>query len=477
MIKPEFVFLVLWGGLLVCAFLWFFAVGWVNASTHKAKRNVKLWNTMLFFFCPISLIVYLPFLIKGKKNIGDNPAQNLELFKHRGEPLLSHQYEEQESLASVRDLLTQALDNQSTDIHLEPKGDLLSSRFRIDGLLHDGPVFPHRAGLPIVSAFKVLAHINIAEKRKAQDGSFTAKIAGRTVNFRVSTTSSFYGETMVIRILDSENGLINLGDLGLLPENKEKCSGLLSRSHGMILVVGPSANGKTTTLYAILNEINIGEKNIISIEDPVEYEIPNVTQIPINPKAGVDFAGSLRSILRQDPDVIMVGEIRDAETAEMAFRSSLTGHLVLSTLHTTEAAGAITRLMDMRLEPYLISSSLIGVLAQRLVRVLCSNCKIPSMSYHPDELSEKGLHLEEEDTLYEPVGCERCRQTGYKSRVGIFELLIMDKEIKDLVSKKASTEDIFTQAREKGMTTMKEDGWQKVKQGITTVAEVERVLL
>jgi type II secretory ATPase GspE/PulE/Tfp pilus assembly ATPase PilB-like protein len=477
MIKPEFVFLILWGGLLLCAFLWFFTVGWVNASTHKTKRNVKLWNTILFFFCPISLIVYLPFFISSKKKIEDNPAQNLELFKQQGEPLLSHQYEEQESLASVRSLLTQALDNQSTDIHLEPKGNLLSSRFRIDGLLHDGPVFPQRTGLPIVSAFKVLAHINIAEKRKPQDGSFTAKIKGRTVNFRVSTTSSFYGETMVIRILDSENGLINLGDLGLLPEDKEKCSDLLSRSHGMILVVGPSANGKTTTLYAILNEINIGEKNIISIEDPIEYELPNVTQIPINPKAGVDFAGSLRSILRQDPDVIMVGEIRDAETAEMAFRSSLTGHLVLSTLHTTEAAGAITRLMDMRLEPYLISSSLVGVLAQRLVRVLCSNCKTLSMSYHPDELSKKGLQLEEEDTLYEPVGCEHCRQTGYRSRVGIFELLIVDKEIKDLITKRASTEDIFTRAREKGMTSMKEDGWQKVKQGITTVAEVERVLL
>jgi len=475
--KPEFMVLVLWGLLLIGSLLWFLAVGWVNSNAYRTGKNVRFWNTIFFFFGPVSLLVYLPLFVKGKtkKKAEGNSAESLQLFK-RGETPISFPKHDPGKLLPAKDLLIQALNRRSTDIHLEPKDNLLLTRFRIDGLLQDGPSFSLHSGLSILSSFKVLARIDIAEKRKAQDGSFTAKFGERNINFRVSTTSSFYGETMVVRVLDSEKGLLDLKEIGFLPDIERGVNSLISRPNGMILVVGASGNGKTTTLYAILNRINTGDKNIVSIEDPIEYELPNVTQIPINLKAGVDFPGSLRSILRQDPDIIMVGEIRDVETAEMAFRASLTGHLVLSTLHTTEAAGAITRLLDMDMEPYLISSSLIGILAQRLVRIPCPNCRIRYESGDLEKLRSKGLKVEETDTLYKPVGCEYCQETGYRDRIGIFELLLIDKNIKDMIKQKSSAEDIFSQAKSKGMISMKEDGWKKVRQGITTFEEVERVL-
>ena len=456
--------------LLITAFLWFFSVAWVNSDTQKTGRNVKFWNTMFFFFSPLSLIIYLSLSWKNKlKKRTASPREDLVLLKANREPLFLAQGGGQESLTvdSVKNLIKDALDNRSTDIHLSPKSHSLFVRFRIDGILHDGNSFPQPLGLAILSCFKVLAQIDIAEKRKAQDGSFIVVAAGSTINFRVSTVSSLYGETMVIRILDSKRGLIGLDKLGLSPQMEEKCNSLIASSHGMILVTGPSGSGKTTSLYAILDKVNTGEKNIISIEDPIEYELAGVTQIPIHSKTGVTFAGSLRTVLRQDPDVIMIGEIRDLETAEIAFRASLTGHLVLSTLHAIEATEVVTRLLDMGLKPNFVSSSLIGVLAQRLVRILCPKCK---KSYKPQNLEQK------RDVLYKAVGCKHCRDTGYKGRIGIFELLVIDKEIKACIDKKASAEDISRLVKEKGMLTMKEDGWEKVKQGITTIEEVERVL-
>ncbi len=465
--------------LFIAAFLWFFSVAWVNSDTQKTGRNTKFWNTIFFFFSPISLIIYLSLSWKNKlKKRTVTPRADLVLLKGNGEPLFLAQGGGQESLTldSVKDLIKKALNNRSTDIHLSPKIHSLLTRFRIDGILHDGPSFPERLGTAILSSFKVLAQVDIAERRKAQDGSFIVVADGNTINFRVSTTSSLYGETMVIRILDSKRGLINLNKLGLSPQVEEECNSLIASSHGMILVAGPSGNGKTTTLYAILNRVNTGEKNVISIEDPIEYELAGVTQIPIHSKTGVTFAGSLRTVLRQDPDVIMIGEIRDLETAEIAFRASLTGHLVLSTLHATEAVEVVARLLDMGLKPNFVSSSLIGVLAQRLIRILCPKCKKSYKPQNLEELYKNGLKLGEKDVLYKPVGCKYCRNTGYKGRIGVFELLIIDKEIRTCIDEKASKEDIFSIIKEKGMLTMKEDGWEKVKQGITTIEEVERVL-
>jgi type IV pilus assembly protein PilB len=368
-------------------------------------------------------------------------------------------------------IIMKAINERASDIHIEPEQDSLKLRFRVDGMLHEESSPPKYLQSAIASRIKIMANLNIAERRIPQDGRFTIKIEGREIDVRVSCVPTIHGENIVLRLLDISNALLGLNQLGFPKEILGKYQRLVTRPHGIILVTAPTGSGKTTTLYASLVRINTVEKNIITIEDPVEYKLPGITQIQVNPKVGVTFANGLRAILRQDPNVIMVGEIRDFETAEIAIHAALTGHLVFSTLHTNDAIGAITRLIDMKVEPFLLSSSLIGVLAQRLVRVICPDCK---EKYAPSKevLEDIGLSKDSAINFYAGKGCPKCENTGYKGRLGIFELLTIDEKIRELIVAKASTDVIKRRAQEEGMITLIEDGLEKVKQGITTAEEV-----
>jgi len=374
----------------------------------------------------------------------------------------------------VNEVILEAARERASDIHLEPEEKNLPVRFRIDGVLREAKVLSKKLELAIVSRIKIMANLDIAERRIPQDGSFTVTVENRPIDLRVSTFPMAFGEKVVMRVLDRERFLMGLEQLGFLPQTLKIFNSLIENPHGIILVTGPTSSGKSTTLYAVLNTIKSVEKNIITIEDPIECTIPMVKQSQINPKAGLTFAKSLRSFLRQDPDIIMVGEIRDFETAEIAIRASLTGHLVFSTLHTNDAPGALTRLIDMGAAPYLVSSGIIGVLAQRLVRQICPQCKEP-YTEDRETLVRLGLSTENELKLYRGRGCDYCGGTGYYGRVGIFELLTMNNKIKELVMSQTPTNILKEAAREAGMKTLREDGLEKVLQGITTIAEVMRV--
>jgi len=365
-------------------------------------------------------------------------------------------------------IIMQAIKDKASDIHIEPEEDALKIRFRIDGILHETFTPPRHLGLALISRIKVLSNMDISEKRKPQDGRFNMKIENKDIDMRVSTFPTVYGENIVIRLLDRASLLIGLDKIGFTEDIKNNFEELIKRPHGIILVTGPTGSGKTTTLYSALSIIDSEEKNIITIEDPVEYHIGRVRQSQTNPKAGLTFAVGLRSILRQDPDVIMVGEIRDKETAEISVQAAMTGHLVFSTLHTNDAAGSITRLIDMGVEPFLISSSVIGVLAQRLVRKICLNCK---ESYKPLPDVLKFLGAVEAKELFRGKGCNVCKNTGYKGRIGIFEFLIINEEMKKLVNEKVSSDIIKKKAIQAGMRTLKDDSIDKVLKGITTVEE------
>jgi type IV pilus assembly protein PilB len=374
-------------------------------------------------------------------------------------------------------VMIQAIRDRASDIHFEPDEKALRVRFRIDGFLYETLALPKQIHLPLTSRIKILAEMDIAETRLPQDGNFNVKMEKRSFEIRVSTFPTIYGENVVLRILDQTSALFKLEELGFSEEILNHFKRLIRRPNGIILVTGPTGSGKTTTLYAILNMINSTDKNIITIEDPVEYRLAFIRQTQINPKAGINFATGLRSILRQDPDVIMIGEIRDLETSEIALQSALTGHLVLSTLHTNDAPEAITRLMDIGVEPYLISSSVVGALAQRLVRSICPDCRTP---YQADPKSLAGLGDDflklEAITLYRGKGCKNCKQSGYRGRTGIFELLPIDEKIKQLIAEKASTQVIRDTAKKTlGMISLREDGLRKVLKGVTTLDEIDRV--
>jgi type IV pilus assembly protein PilB len=375
-------------------------------------------------------------------------------------------------------VMNQAVRDRASDIHLEPDEKALLIRFRIDGILYEFLKLPKRIHPSIISKVKVLAEMDIAETRLPQDGNFNVKLETRGFEIRVSTFPTIYGENAVLRILDQTNPLIKLEDLGFAEEMLHRYKQLIRRANGIILVTGPTGSGKTTTLYASMNMINSTEKNIISIEDPVEYRLPLIRQTQVNLKAGITFATGLRSILRQDPDVIMVGEVRDLETSETAIQAALTGHLVFSTLHTNDAPEAITRLMDIGVEPYLISSSVIGVLAQRLVRTICPECKV-AFQADPSILAELGDDFsksKEPITLCRGKGCKNCKQSGYWGRMGIFELFFMNEKIKQLISEKAPTSLIRETAKQTtGMVSLRMDGLNKVLKGMTTLEEVDRV--
>lgn len=374
----------------------------------------------------------------------------------------------------VNSLLSQAVKDRASDIHIEPFEKELIVRFRVDGILYEIIRPPKRVQNSIISRIKIMAGLNIAEKRLPQDGRMRLKVAGRDFDIRVSSIPTSHGERIVMRLLDRSSVMRDLTYLGFSDKNLHIMEGLIKASHGIILVTGPTGSGKTSTLYACLAKINRPDLNILTVEDPVEYQLKGVGQVQVNPKIELTFATGLRAFLRQDPDVIMVGEIRDRETAEIAIQASLTGHLVLSTIHTNDAPGAITRLADMHVEPFLIASSLLAVLAQRLVRTICPSCRT---SYIPtkEELAEIGLVPADAPELWRGTGCAKCQNTGYVGRLGIFELMLVDEELRNIILKSADAGTIRSKAREKGMISLREDGAEKVLAGITTIQEVTRV--
>lgn len=402
--------------------------------------------------------------------------------------IIAHEMEEPKDLLEadeeapiirfVNSLLYQAIRQRATDIHIEPYERELVVRFRIDGLLYDIVSPPKKFHPSISSRIKIMAGLNIAEKRLPQDGRIRIKIASRDIDIRVSIIPTIHGERIVMRLLDKSRVLLKLEELGMWPDTLQMMLKLISFSNGIILVTGPTGCGKTTTLYAALTKINTTEKNIITIEDPIEYQLAGIGQMQVNPKIDLTFAAGLRSILRQDPDVILVGEIRDRETADIAIQASLTGHLVFSTLHTNDSAGAITRLLDMGVEPYLVASSLRAVLAQRLVRILCNDCKIPYRA-SPELLKELELDSyignDKETIVYRASGCKKCMNTGYWGRTGIYELLIVDEDIRNLIKKGVDSSTIRREAISKGMVGLRKDGGRKVLEGITSAEEVFRV--
>jgi len=375
----------------------------------------------------------------------------------------------------VNSLLSQAIRERASDIHIEPFEKEVVARFRIDGILYNILTIQKRFQASIASRVKIMSGLNIAEKRLPQDGGIRIKIGGKDVDIRVSIVPTAFGERIVLRLLYRESALLPLDQIGFSGDKLDRFNELISRPHGIILVTGPTGSGKTTTLYGALSKINSPDKNIITIEDPIEYQLKGIGQIQVNPKIQLTFAAGLRSVLRQDPDVILVGEIRDSETAEIAIQAALTGHLVFSTLHTNDSAGAVTRLLDMKIEPFLISSSVMAILAQRLVRVLCTQCREP-YQITPSEVAELEIKTEAEGaTVYRAKGCDACFHTGYLGRTAIYELLLVDDEIRQLIMKNTDATTIKAAAMEKGMRTLRQDGAGKMLQGITSADEVVRV--
>jgi type IV pilus assembly protein PilB len=379
----------------------------------------------------------------------------------------------------VNSLLAQAIRDKASDIHVSPEKNSVQVRFRIDGKLQEVPGPPKNMFLPVVSRLKILANMDIATARVPQDGRFTVNMEGREINVRTSTMPTIHGENIVMRLLDMSASAYSLTDLGLAKSDREKMETIVKKPYGMILATGPTGSGKSTTLYAVLQEINTPDLNIITLEDPVEYRVPKIRQAQLNRRAGMTFASGLRSILRQDPDVVMVGEIRDFETANIAIQSALTGHKLLSTVHTNDAAGAITRLMDMGVEPFLVSSSLLASIGQRLVRRVCKHCQ---EEYTPDKklLDFWGINEKEAEEVrfIRGRGCHYCKDTGYRGRVGVYEILINDEQIQDMILRRASSHEITRAAHKSGnFRVMREDALEKAKQGLTTLEEATAAVM
>jgi len=374
----------------------------------------------------------------------------------------------------VNDILFRALQLRASDVHVHPFEGKILIRYRIDGIMYDMLTLDIRILPVLISRIKVMAGMDIAERRMPQDGRCSVRIGPREVDLRVSTVPTAYGERSVLRILDKSTGVYSMESLGMNPKDLERIDVLLKRTHGVFFVTGPTGSGKTTTLYSFLKRIDAREKNVITIEDPIEYQLEGISQIQVAQKKGMTFVTALRHVLRQDPDVIMGGEVRDQETARMVIQSSLTGHLVFSTVHTNDAPGAITRMLDLGVEPYLVASSVIGVLAQRLVRTLCPDCKY-RIEANSDKMRELGLGYGAFEHIYQSKGCEKCFQTGYRGRTGIYELMVVDDDIRQCVYQRKSAGMIKKVALDGGMMTLRMDGLNKAERGLTSLEEVLRV--
>ena len=374
----------------------------------------------------------------------------------------------------VQRVIREAVERGASDVHFEPGEDEMRVRYRIDGVLQEAAVIPASAVPAVVSRVKILSDLDIAERRVPQDGRISTLVADRPIDLRVATLPCAYGENVVMRILDQSKVMIDLDELGMLPQALERFTKAFSQAHGAVLVTGPTGSGKSTSLYGALNQLNTVEKNIITIEDPVEYQLDGITQVQTNNKAGLTFASGLRSMMRADPDIIMVGEIRDRETAQIAIEAALTGHLVLSTLHTNDAPGAVTRLIEMGIEPFLVGSAVDCVVAQRLARLLCEECKRRT-TIKADVMRANGFNVGLDLEAYEPVGCARCGGSGYKGRIGLYEVMWVSDTIRSLAVAREPTETIAHAAVHEGMMRLREDGLEKVRRGLTSIAEIARV--
>jgi general secretion pathway protein E len=418
----------------------------------------------------------------------EQETQNINrIIEDMGDKGIEFLKDEQEDIGHLKDLaseapiirlvnmfITRAIESRASDIHIEPFEDELKVRYRIDGVLHDIESTPNRLQAAIISRIKIMAKLNIAERRLPQDGRIRLKVGEREVDLRVSTVPVIYGESVVMRILHKEGIVIDLELLGFSPHTLGLFNKLITKPNGIILATGPTGSGKTTTLYGALDKINSPDKKIITVEDPVEYQLKGINQIQTKSQIGLNFANTLRHIVRQDPDIIMIGEIRDLETAEIAIQSALTGHLVFSTLHTNDAPSALTRLLDMGVENFLLSSTIRGILAQRLVRIICSSCKrVDESPVGREELQLLGI--DSTIPLYRGQGCEACAFTGFYGRAGIYELLVVDDDIRKLILKNADATQIRDTAKQNGMVTLFEDGADKIRKGVTTLGEVLRV--
>ena len=413
----------------------------------------------------------------------DQMMENNELDFDEENDLLKQDLSDLDQEASVvkfvNQVIWEAYKDRSTDIHIEPLESDLRIRYRIDGVLRETPMPPYlkRFQSSVISRIKVMANMDIAEKRLPQDGRISIRIRGEEIDVRVSTMPTVYGESVSLRLLMRGGSLISMSDLGLNQKDSDLLTRMITRPHGILLVTGPTGSGKSTSLYAWLHTINSTDKRIMSAEDPIEYEMTGVNQVQMRPEIGLNFSSALRTFLRQDPDVIMVGEIRDRDTAEIAIRAALTGHLVFSTIHTNDSASTITRLLDMGIEPFLVSSSVEGIVAQRLIRRLCKKCRRP-VNLDQGFLKEHGFPIEKLapiNPIYEAVGCDECRGTGYKGRSAIFEIMPITDEVRPLVVANATASSIKQAALNAGMKTLRQDGWDKVLQGVTTVDEIIRV--
>ncbi|MBF0263869.1 MAG: type II secretion system ATPase GspE [Gammaproteobacteria bacterium] len=448
----------------------------VNEARRFLSTPVKLKEITQETF-DLLLISSFDQEVGNAQQVVDDLDQNLDLAKLAEDlPEIEDLLESENDapiIKLINALLSEAIKLQASDIHLEPFEQQLVVRVRVDGVLRE-MIRPQRKLAPLlVSRLKVMAKLDIAEKRIPQDGRISLKIGGHPIDVRLSTLPSKHGERLVLRLLDKQAERLDLTHLGLPTNIHEQMKQILHQSHGIILVTGPTGSGKTTTLYAGLSILNNHTRNILTVEDPIEYDIDGIGQTQVNSKTDMSFARSLRAILRQDPDVVMVGEIRDIETAQIAVQASLTGHLVLSTLHTNTAVGAISRLHDMKVEPFLFASSLLGVLAQRLVRKICPQCR---QSYEATDADKKHLSIPDNEslTLWQATGCLQCNQTGYQGRTGIYELLLVDNTIKDMIHRQASETEILSYSREQS-PGIRQNGYELVRQGITTLEEVLRV--
>jgi type IV pilus assembly protein PilB len=402
------------------------------------------------------------------------PAGPMYDFKEQAPINFGASGEDSSVIQLVHRVIKEAVERGSSDIHFEPGDEDMRVRYRIDGVLTEAAVIPASAVPAVVSRLKILSDLDIAERRVPQDGRISHEVGGKPIDLRVATLPCAYGENVVMRILDQSKVMIELEQLGMLPQALERFTKAFGQAHGAVLVTGPTGSGKSTSLYGALNQLNTVEKNIITIEDPVEYQLDGITQVQVNNKAGLTFAGGLRSMMRADPDIIMVGEIRDRETAQIAIESALTGHLVLSTLHTNDAPGAVTRLIEMGIEPFLVGSAVDCVVAQRLARLLCEECKRRT-TIKSEVMRANGFNVGLDLEAYEPVGCARCGGSGYKGRIGLYEVMWVSDTIRALAVAREPSETIAHAAVHEGMMRLREDGLEKVRRGLTSIAEIARV--